>query len=88
MNVIWKYVLRPTGEQPIEMPAPATIISTAVVADEIVVYAIVDPNQTMKLHRYVHIAPTGTQAPDFARFVGTVVLNAFVFHIWTDHSLT
>lgn len=91
-SVVYKYELRQTADQLVAMPAPATIISAAIVSDWIVVYALVQPYhpKPLAIKRRVFIVPTGQEVPPEAmRFIGTVVMHQngtdFVFHIWTDH---
>lgn len=84
-KAIWKYTLRPSGH-PIEIPKDARILSVNSQANEICLWALVDPNAPKEQRRFVPI-PTGkTMDGTNMTFIGTVLLEGgrLVFHIFED----
>ncbi len=85
---IWKFVLEDAGEQQIEMPKGARVLSAEEQHDKIVLYALVDP-LAEKEARTVWTFGTGHRVHDraaHAQFVGTVKMEGglWMFHIFCD----
>ena len=86
MQTIWKFPLRVTDVQTIEMPANAQILTAQVQYDELQLWAIVDPDAA-KTHRAFAIATTGRAlqlTPEKYIYIATFQLNGglFVGHLF------
>lgn len=84
-KAIWKFDLeaRP-GSELISMPAGSRIISASVQDGHIVMWALVDPTRS-RVSRQVWALWTGWDIPDMpddAQFIGTVQIDALVWHIF------
>ena len=84
MQTIWKFPLRITDVQTIEMPAGAQILTAQVQAEELMLWAIVDPHAA-NTGRTFAIATTGHAmqfSPD--KYIATFQLNGglFVCHLF------
>jgi hypothetical protein len=81
-EAIWKYELEITGEQDIEMPAGATILSVAGQNGKLCLWAYVFPDNPLERRR-VEVHGTGNpMKPRDRKFIGTVLLGAFVWHVF------
>lgn len=71
------------GEFEIMMPNDSHIISAVNVNDQMIIYAEVDPADLL-VHRKVWVEGTGQPRtrPEDAVFIGTVVLNGYVWHVY------
>jgi len=81
---IWKFKLRETDKQEVEMPANARVLSAGIdPSGELVVWALCDQNAP-KVVRVV--AVLGTSNPywpdESAKFIGTVLQSPFVWHVF------
>ena len=87
MRTIYKYALDAKGEQIIDMPGDALILSAQVQNGTICLWALVNPGAAPTQHK---IAVFGTGHPfdltDSWRFIGTVQMHggALVFHVFED----
>ena len=84
-STIWKYTLRATDEQQIQMPAGAQILSVGVVQERIQLWAMVDPMTPMAQNRRIVMVGTGhILPPAHGRFIGTVSLlnGALILHVF------
>jgi hypothetical protein len=84
-RTIWKFPLRGTFHQIVEMPEDAKIISVAEQGELICLWAEVDPNAQCRTKRGIAIYGTGRTIPDDpGTFIGTVMLRggALVYHIY------
>lgn len=80
--VVWKFRLSLTEEQTIELPGGATILSTQNQGGQICLWAIVNPEQE-KVAKRIAIIGTGNPMPSgVQRFIGTVLMTHFVWHIF------
>lgn len=79
--MIWKFILDdPISE--IRMPKGAHPISTHKHLGQICVWAEVDSEAPKVIHRF-NVMETGEPVPD-GKFLGSVLLNKFVFHVYDD----
>ena len=84
MSKIFKYELKITDQQTIQMPLGATILSADQQAGGLYLWAEVDPTNPPS-DRTFQIIGTGNPIPNVAtcrRFIDTVVIGAFVWHVF------
>ena len=83
--VIWKYELEIADMQEVTMPDGAELLSVANQDGNLCLWAMVDPSKE-KRRRYIEIIGTGN--PIFTdmgvdrEFIGTAVVNPFVWHVF------
>lgn len=84
-QVIWKYELNPyPGDQLINIDKKAAILSVGVQNKTIQLWAKVDPGAVLDQHIF-RIIGTGHQMleEDYpGRYIGTVILEPFVWHVY------
>ena len=83
-KTIWKFPLKTTDEQVVEMPSGAEILSVQTQYGEPCVWAMVDPTHK-RVAKVFHIFGTGHRIPEANRkFIGTYQLEggALVFHLF------
>lgn len=98
---VWKFALTEptaTGRVFVDLPASARPLSVGLQGDEMVVWALCDPEQEAELHMQVTgprrfiVANTGDEIPGFpegARFLGTLTTdNGIVWHVWDGDART
>jgi len=88
---IWKFPLAVTDYQTVKMPAGAKMLSVAMVRDQMVAYALCDPNAEVQ-ERTCLIVGTGNPIEEYADlewvdtmdFIGTVQMldGALVWHVF------
>lgn len=88
---IWKFELSITDVQEVDIPFPARVLSVGNQRDELVLWALVDPDDELMT---VKIRIVGTGNPfDFelfddarqAKFIGTVLMgNGLVWHVFEE----
>ncbi|KKK62381.1 hypothetical protein LCGC14_3004920 [marine sediment metagenome] len=86
MKEIWKYTLPLTDYPVVSMQKGARVLSVGVQHGEVQVWALVDPEAPTELRRF-RVAGTGHPLEDeiaSMRFIGTVQMGAFVWHIFED----
>ena len=84
MSVIYKFPLRVTDEQTINMPTGAKILSVQFQNDQLCVWARID-NEYFKSKRTFLIVGTGHRFPDDGRqYIGTVQQGPFVWHVFEE----
>ena len=87
MRTIWKYRLEISGEQTLQMPRGAQILSVQAQGGTIVLYALVDPAKA-KEDRAVNVVGTGFDITDRIsadkRYLGTVPTDGgkFMWHVF------
>jgi len=86
MKVIYKYKLRITDCQTIDLPINSHFLSVQVQDDEICLWVLLDPNSTMREIIEIHIFGTGNpiKFSNSLKFIDTVQLNGFVWHVFFD----
>lgn len=87
MKSIYKYTLQPKGIQLLDLPKGAKILSCNVQQEDVVIWALVDLEETEIGIVEVTAFPTGQIVDpdrDMGVFLGTVLLNAdrIVFHLF------
>ncbi len=83
-DTIWKFQLKTTDEQTVEMPANAEILSVQTQSGIPCIWAMVNPKNE-KVSRVFHIFGTGHAIPKADRkFIGTYQPEGgvFVFHLF------
>lgn len=77
MKAVYKYTLGLNEIQEISFPVGAKILSVAEQRGKIVLYALVDPDETRRIQRIVRILGTGKEITHAfcLQFVGTVSLH-------------
>lgn len=82
-KVIWKFPLKLTDIQDVLLPIGAQILSVAEQNGVICLWAIVNPEEE-KATRSIEIHGTGNDSfgPGSRTFLGTVVMNPFVWHVF------
>jgi hypothetical protein len=69
---IWKFVLRITDEQHIEMPMGPEFLAVQFQGGQLCLWALVEPENALHPHRF-YIVGTGNPMPDdFGLYIGTV----------------
>lgn len=86
MKTIWKYELQITDVQRVPLPAKAIIQSVAVQRDTICLWATVDTELPVE-PRKILLVGTGHDTKHCLglQFVGTVVMEPFVWHVFADY---
>jgi hypothetical protein len=87
MKSIYKYTLRATDEQVVELPYGARILSVANQRENMCLWALVNTEQARTERRIIVIKGTGHSAEDIMSndiFLGTVLLHNgdLVFHVF------
>lgn len=84
-TVIWKYQLKITDQQAVEMPYEHNILSVAEQNGVLCMWVEVNPNAYL-IDVDIEIIGTGNpiyHTVDYGRkFIGTVVMNPFVWHVF------
>lgn len=90
MQTIYKYPLRIVDKQPLTLPKGAQPLTVAIVANELVLYAQVDPLEQTKYQHTVRIFGTGHPIEETAgRYIGTGVMSdGLVWHVYLTESRT
>ena len=87
-TTIYKYTTKVTDTQIIELPKGSEILSVIEQYENIVFYALIDPEETSKEYFKFQIRGTGHNAGNFKRqnyiFLGTVPLieGQLIFHVF------
>jgi len=84
MKVIYKYELKLTEKQTIEMPAFARFLSVQVQNGKIQVWALVDTEQPPRLNIFKIIGTGGRIDETLGIFLGTIQLGGFVWHVFLE----
>ena len=84
-STIYKYTLALEDEQVIQMPAHAEILSVANQNGNLCLWAKVIPSNKLELYK-IYIVGTGNPADHVENnyFIGTVIMNPFVWHIFLE----
>lgn len=81
MTVVWKYALYITDRQFFDMPAGAELLHAAVHDGLPFLWAKVDPDAP-RVSRAVEISGTGNPCPVGAAYIGTLLMDEWVWHVW------
>lgn len=100
-RVVWKFEVPPpgrTGRSFIDLSASAELLSVGLQGEQMVVWALVDPDYEPEPGyaatgpRRLIVANTGADVPGFpegAKFLGTVTTeNGIVWHVWDGDAET
>lgn len=85
MRAIWKYELEVTDLQEVEMPIDSQVLSVANQDGRLCMWALVPQLESRKEKYCFEIIGTGNpigQTPLSRRFVGTVLMPPFVWHVF------
>lgn len=87
MKTIYKFILKSTDEQTLELPLGSKILSAKEQRDEIVLYALVNPDEEIKVTYSILAYGTGQNIDvkvSGYEFLDTVLLNSgsLVFHFF------
>ncbi len=86
MKAIWKFLLSRAGDQEIELPRGAELLTVQVQRGVICLWAVVDPNTTERDLRTFYIVGTGHPMPEnpMVEYVGTIqeLEGALVWHVF------
>lgn len=81
MKTIYKYPLAITDIQDVTMPSGARILAVASQRDSLCVWAHVDPGAPVATYKF-RIVGTGHPLDTSAGYIGTVVIDPFVWHVF------
>jgi hypothetical protein len=86
MKTVYKYVLEVVDDQTLSLPIGSQVLSVATQDDDIVLYALVDPDQPTTIRYGIRIHGTGHPISniDGHAFLGTVNLygGRLMFHVF------
>lgn len=89
MNKIWKYKLEVQDSTTLLIPKGARFLSTGLQGSDIIIWILVDPNQTEQESHTIEVYGTGNPIVNnmnFREFLGTVITGHFVWHIFVKDS--
>lgn len=82
MKTIWKFPLKLTDAQVVEIPLPAEVLTVQSQGDGVCLWAEVDP-KSEKVRISIVILGTGHPMPDVPlRYISTIQLGSLVFHAY------
>lgn len=90
MQIVYKYILKADEQQYLELPLYSQILSTANQGDDIVLYALVNPEQKEIQRHRIEVYGTGHSINDAnladLKFLGTVLMynGELVFHVFYE----
>jgi hypothetical protein len=79
-KVIWKFPVNFGGV--VSMPAGASILTCQLQGSMPVLWAEVDPNNSLKDNREFSVIPTGGTVPDRGAYINTFQVGSLVFHVY------
>jgi hypothetical protein len=84
MQTIWKKILPVTATQVIEVPGDAEILSVNRQHEQLVIWYTCDPTLITNKNITILMCGTGHIAPEFSKYIGTVLLNddSLVIHVF------
>jgi hypothetical protein len=87
MYSVWEFSIEAEECQVLEIPLDAKLLSTETKGDDIVVYALVNTEQTQKEYKDVRVYRTGDKISDVIteyNFLGTANLynGSLMFHVF------
>ncbi len=84
MKTIFKYSLSISDQVLLYLPEEAEVLSVQGQADQLVLWAIVDPSRNVE-PRLFSIYGTGNLfQSDNARYIGTAQVNSYVWHVFEE----
>ena len=85
MLTIWKFEIEVTDKQEVEMPRGAELLFVgrqgSQPADKLMLWAEVDTTEPRVL-RQLRIAGTGHPLDEYEKYVGSVIVEPFVWHLY------
>ena len=83
-NRIYKYPLKPTGTQNVNMPDGARILCVQMQDGVGTLWALVDADSNSTTDRIIRIVGTGNtfQDSNLCDYIGTVLDDGMVYHVW------
>ena len=85
MKTIWKFPLKMTGHQEIEIPLPATVLTVQPQGDSVYLWGEVDP-KSERVRVSIVMLGTGHEIPGGGlRYISTIQLGSLVFHFYEVH---
>ncbi len=88
-SVVWKYPINVTDRQAVRMPAGSTVLSCQFQGDQLCLWAMVNPDVSLRETRIVYVIGTGHKIPDVPlRFISTVQMigGALIFHVFMEQA--
>lgn len=87
MYSVYKFTLESVECQALELPLNSKILSTETQGDDILIYALVNTQETKKEYRDIRVYGTGHEIPDIITeytFLGTAKLynGGLMFHVF------
>lgn len=85
MKRIFKYTIEVTDKQTVKLPVDSLVISVLNQNDHLVIYALVDDEETEMEEKTIRIFGTGypVDVEEFDyNFLGSVMMGEFVWHIF------
>ena len=83
--IIYKYQLTLVESQYVTMPEGADVLSTGLQNGIITIWAKVNPNNPSIAYAF-YIVGTGGEVPNNTEFIGTVMQDRFVWHVFQERS--
>ena len=85
MRTIWKFSIALHNEQFVQMPKGAVVLSAQVQNGILCLWADIETHNDNET-RHIYINGTGNpiQQPADARYVSTVIMDAFVWHVYVQ----
>lgn len=87
-NVIYKFPLKIVERQAIPMPRHAHVLSVASQDDQLCLWAACDQGERLIDREFVIISTGGNLQDDLGRFIGTVTVRLFVWHVFEVKEVT
>lgn len=83
---IFKYLLKQSGDQMIEMPQGAVVLYVHSQQGQPMIWAKVDPNAPKVQRRFAVYGTGHEMSEQFRHYVGTFMMEdgTYVFHVYTD----
>lgn len=83
---VWKYVLRPTTTQTVEMPVPAKVLHVASQGDDVCLWALVSPEAPLRSCTFRVVGTGHPEVDQRDSYVGTAHLpeSGLVFHVFEE----
>ena len=87
MRAVWKYELRITDTQLLQMPRSAEVLTVANQGGKLCIWVLLDPSDTPLVNRRFLVVGTGNACSvDDYEYLGSAVISPFVWHVF--HSIT
>lgn len=86
MKTVWKYILELTDHQTIKLPAGHQIlhVGRCPATGQLAMWVLVEPDHTTVEPVKLRVAGTGHPIEGEPAYLGTVILGAFVWHVFQE----